>query len=108
MMRALISAERLPLRQPSSTTTARWVRVTERQDRVGVERAQRAQVDHLGVDAVGGQHLGGVERLGQRAAVGDEGDVVAGSAHRGAIDVDGTGVVGQLALDVVEACRARR
>ena len=29
MIRALISAERLPLRQPSSTITARWVRRTE-------------------------------------------------------------------------------
>ena len=36
-------------------------------DRVDVERRQRAQVDHLGVDAVGGQLLGGGERCRRRS-----------------------------------------
>ena len=36
---------------------------------------------HLGLDAFRGERLGGGERLGQRAAVGDERDVRAGAPH---------------------------
>ena len=102
MIRALTSAARLPVRQPSSTTTARWVRHTDVEDRSVVERAQRAQVDDLGVDAVGGELLGRVEGLAERAAVGDQRHVGARAADRGPVDVDRAGVVGELALDVVE------
>jgi hypothetical protein len=62
MMRAAISAARLPLRQPSSTITARRVLAPRRDGRV-VERPQRAQVDHLGLDALAGQRLGRLQRL---------------------------------------------
>ena len=51
-IRALISAERLPLRQPSSTITARRVLRTEARIGLVVERPQNAQVDHLRLDAL--------------------------------------------------------
>ena len=50
--RAAISAEIEPLLQPSSTITQRRVRATELDDRRHVQRAQHAQVDHLGLDAL--------------------------------------------------------
>ena len=63
MIRALISAEMPPLRQPSSTMT-RAVRARDGlDDRRVVERTQRAQVDHLGLDALGGELLGGGRAL---------------------------------------------
>ena len=65
MIRALTSAARLPLRQPSSTITARWVRRTEARIGRVVQRPQRAQVDHLGLDPLGGQLVGRVQRLDQ-------------------------------------------
>jgi hypothetical protein len=80
VMRALISAERLPLRHPSSTITARWV-AHAGHDRGVVERPQRPQVDHLGVDALGGELLGGVEAGAQRAAVGDDREVAPPAPH---------------------------
>ena len=51
-MRAMISAARLPLRQPSSTTTRAARLAHRRDDRRRVQRAQHAQVDHLGRDAL--------------------------------------------------------
>src|SRR3954454_14001335 len=47
------------------------------EDRLDVERTQRAQVDDLGVDAVLGELLGGDERVGGALAGGDDRDVVA-------------------------------
>ncbi|OGV62501.1 MAG: hypothetical protein A3K18_05720 [Lentisphaerae bacterium RIFOXYA12_64_32] len=58
------------------------------QERRGVEGPQRAQVDHLGIDALARQLFGGPQRLAQTASVGDEREVPAGAAHRGEIEVD--------------------
>ena len=48
-------------------------------DGVGVHRAQRAQVDHLGLDAFLGQFVGGLQRVGHAVRPGDDGDVTAGA-----------------------------
>ena len=56
-MRAMISADRLPLFQPSSTMTARCVFFTDFRI-VGMSSGRkRAQIDHLRVDAFIGQRL---------------------------------------------------
>src|SRR6266700_3582552 len=67
-----------------------------------VQWAERAQVDHLGLDAVRGQGVGGFEGLCEAAAVGDQGHVAARAAYGGAGDVDGAGVRRQLTAQVVE------
>ena len=67
-----------------------------------VERPQAAQVDHLGVDVLGGKRGGRVERLPERAAIGDERNVAPGAADRGPVDVDRAGVRRELAGHVVE------
>ena len=48
--------------QPCSTVTMRLVFFTDAMHRVDVERAQGAQIDHFGVDALVGQLLGGFQR----------------------------------------------
>ena len=56
--------------------TARLVFVDRRGDRLDVERAQRAQVDDLGADAVIAlQSLGNVQRAHRGEGVSDERDV---------------------------------
>jgi hypothetical protein len=59
------------------------------QDGLVVERSQHAQVDHLGVDAAGGEVVGGLQALGQRTAVGEQAQVASMTPHRGPADVDG-------------------
>ena len=110
MIRALTSAARLPVRQPSSTTTAAVGSARPMATSVAVvERPQAAQVDHLGSTPVVGQRLGGLQGLGQRAAVGDQAHVPPGAPDgRAARCRHRAGAVGQLALDVVERARARR
>ena len=51
-----------PRRCASCATTSRPVRPTEARIALFVERAERAQVDHLGVDALRRQGLGGLQR----------------------------------------------
>ena len=108
MIRAAISAERPPLRQPSSTITARCVRRHRFDDRLVVERAQRTQIDHLGLDLVLGQFRRGRQRLAQGSAVRDELTSVPVVPDRCAVDVDRSRLRGNLAFDVVAAMRARR
>ena len=55
-------------------------------DGLGVERAQAPQVDHLGVDALLGQLLGGVQRLADHDREGRDGDVLAGALDLGLAD----------------------
>src|SRR6056297_1194178 len=71
-------------------------------DRGVVEGPERAQVDHLGLDAVLRKLLGGVERLEERAAVGDEAYIGTLAAHCRAVDIDGTRRLVDLAGHVVE------
>src|SRR5579875_58821 len=66
------------------------------ENRFGIQRAQRAQVEYLGVDAARRQLLGGAQRLAQRAAVGNQADIRAGAAHRSMIDLDRAGIGRQL------------
>jgi hypothetical protein len=102
MIRALTSAARLPLRHPSSTDDRSMRAPDRREERRLVQRPQRAQVDDVGLDALAGERLGGLEGLPQRAAVGFAGHASAGPAHRGPRDVDRAGVVRQLALHGVQ------
>ena len=50
------------------------------QERVEVERPDGAEVDHLGVDALGGELLGGGQGHLERSRVGDQGHVLARAA----------------------------
>jgi hypothetical protein len=62
------------------------------------------KVDHLGVDALGGQFVCRGVGFGQRTAVRDEGDVGAGSADRGGVvQAHGRGGRGEFAGGVAEA-----
>ncbi len=56
-------------------------------DGVVVERSQRPQVDHFGIDAVRRELLRGLQRPSERAAVRDEREVGPGTTDRGAVDV---------------------
>ena len=47
-----------------------------------VQGAEDAQVDDLSLDALGGELIGGGERLAQHPAVGDQADVAAGAPDR--------------------------
>ena len=67
--------------QASSTVTRRLVFLHRRDDGFEVERAQRAQVDHLGLDAFLGQLLGGLQRIDHAARERDDGDVAAGAGR---------------------------
>ena len=79
------------------------VRLRERgEDRVHVERTQRAQVDDLRLDPVPAELLGRREALPERAAVGDEGDVLALAAHDRVRDVDRARLLVHLVLERVE------
>ena len=72
------SSEPMPANgQPSSTETSRLVFLTELTMRLGVERAQAAQVDHLGLDALLGELLGRLQRLADHDREGGDGDVLA-------------------------------
>ena len=62
-----------------------------------VERAQAAQVDHLGVDTLGGQGLGRLQRLADHDREGGDGDVRARAGdprladrHQPVVDLSGT------------------
>ena len=67
MMRAQISAERLAAAPALVDDHARGACArTEARIVLVVERAQRAQVDHLGLDALAREPLGGRERLAER------------------------------------------
>ena len=78
MICAAISAATPDCGQPSSTTTQRPVFLTEATTVVDVHRAERAQVDHLGIDALLGEFLGRLERVGHADRPGDDRDVLAG------------------------------
>ena len=67
-----------------------------------IQGAQHAQIDHFDLDAVGGQHLGGLQRLPQRAAIGDQRQIAPRPADGGAVDVHRSGVGRQLAGAVIE------
>ena len=51
-----------------------------------VHRAQRAQVDDLGLDAVLRELVGGAQRIGHADAEGDDGHVAAGAGNAGLAD----------------------
>ena len=75
MICALISAARLPVRQPSSTITTRCVFATDASTvSMSSGRSERRSITSA-LDALGGELLGRLERLPERAAVGDEGHV---------------------------------
>jgi len=89
---------------PALVDDERAMRARDRfEQRRGVERAQHAQVDHLRLDALGGEPLGGLERARQHPAVGDDREVAPGTAHRRAVDRHRPGVLGELALHRVQA-----
>src|SRR3989304_2165678 len=97
MIRALTSAARLPVRQPSSTTTTRWVFASEaRMGGGGGGSAPRAPPPPPGAASPGGAPLR------QRAAIGDERHGVAGAAHRRAPDLRRARGLVHLALGRVE------
>ena len=73
-----------------------------RHDRLIVERPQRPQIDHFSFDIVGGERSGGVQRLPQRAAIGDERNILPNAANLSLVDVDRAGVGGELAGHVVQ------
>ena len=58
-----ISAAKLPLRQPSSMMTARRVLATEAMMVASSSGRKAAQIDHLGLDVVGGKRGRRLERL---------------------------------------------
>ena len=66
------------MRQPSSTTTSRWVAGERFEHRVHVQRAQRAKVDDLDVHTLLRERSGRVEGAPDRRAVGDRCDVLPG------------------------------
>ena len=96
------SPARLPLRQPSSTTT-RGASCAPSRGSVSSSsgRSVRRSMTSASMP-VGRERVGGRERLRQRAAVGDERDVAAWAPDRRAIDVDRADRGIELALDVVE------
>ena len=57
-----------------------------RDHRRRVERADGAQIEHLGLDPVRRQHLGRSERLADHARERDDGDVLAGAQNGGLAD----------------------
>ena len=78
MMRAAISAPTPHCCQPSSTVTRRAGLLDRRNDGVGVHRLERAQVNHLGIDAFAGQFFGGLEGIVHAHRPGDDRHVVSG------------------------------
>ena len=72
-------------------------------DGLGVERAQGAQVDHLGLDALLRQLLGGRQRLADHERERGDRDVLAGAHDLGAADRhDEVGVLGHVEALAVE------
>ena len=69
---------------------------------VEVERAEAAEVDDLGVDALARKPFGGREGRLETPAVADEGDVGAGALDVGLADGDEVVALGDLALVAVE------
>ena len=53
---------------------------------VAVERRERPQVEHRGLDAVGRERLGDAQRDVDVRAVGDDREIVAGAPQRGLAD----------------------
>jgi len=96
------SAAKLPLRQPSSTMTACRGLGDRCHDGGVVERPQAAQVDHLGLDIVGRQRGRRLQRLPERAAIGDQRNIAAGTANSCFVDINRSGIGGKLAGHVVE------
>ena len=73
------------------------------EDGAGVEGAEGAQIDDLGLDATAGEFVGCVLRLSKRAAVADQSEVRSCPADGSPIEVGRSGVFGQIAFQVVEA-----
>ena len=72
-------------------------------DRVEVERDERARVDHLGLDPVlGGEAVGRRERIVDEARERDDGDVAARAEGDRLADRHGRGRLGHVALAEVE------
>ena len=59
---------------------------------------ERARVDHLGLDALGGERLGGGERLADRPAGGDDRHVAALAPDRGLAERDEVLALGHVAV----------
>ena len=68
------------------------------EDRLRVERRERARVDHLGLDALRGEPLGRAERAVDRPARGDDRHVAALAPDRGLAERDEVLAVGHLAV----------
>ena len=98
---ATTSPAQPPVSGPSSTTTSRFVFATDPSDRLRVERADRAQVDDLGLDPLLGQPLGRGQALVHAAHGRDDRHVASFPAHRRLAERRGRAV--HLALDGVQA-----
>ena len=90
-----------PVSGPSSTTTMRFVLRDGREDGRDVERTKRPEVDDLADDPVGGECLGGLQRLVHAVHRGDDRDVRSLPCDAG--DAEGHRVTVDLAGDAVEA-----
>jgi hypothetical protein len=71
-------------------------------DRLPVQRAQRAQVDHLRLNAVVGQGVGGLQRSLDHREGGDDGDVRARATYGGSAELRRLALAVELALARVE------
>ena len=72
------------------------------QDGVHVERIERADVDHLDIDALAGQLLGGLQRVVHLAGVGHDADVGALALHVGHAERNGVFILGHGAAHGVD------
>ena len=72
MTTAAISPAMPPVRVSSCTTSSLFVLLHRRENRFAVERQQRAQVDHLGLDAFFRQFRRGFERRVHHGRVADD------------------------------------
>jgi hypothetical protein len=85
MIRAEISAESEPLRQPSSTITARRVLATEAMIVASSSGRRLRRSITSALDALRSQRLGRLQRLEERSAIGDQADIAALAPHRRAV-----------------------
>ena len=88
--RATISAPTPDCGQPSSTVTTRSGLLHGLNDGRAVHRAQRAQIDHFGIDAELRQFLGRLQRIGHAHGKRDDGHVAYPGARLFALPIGST------------------